>query len=178
MKIETLRDVLFWTYANTAMAHYALSSGVIAYNRVAFAIRARLYKGLSSGVMNVSSLYDDERERLKSSRECVYCKSSGALSLDHLIPRSLGGSDSGDNLVYACRSCNSSKKDRDLLLWYSERGTFPPLFVLRRYLKLSLAYAEEKGLMNTDFHKLGDVVSPFRYDLFPLEYPNPKALRF
>lgn len=43
---------------------------------------------------------------------CVYCGLSVDMTLDHVIPRSRGGSDSVDNLVPACRSCNSSKGAR------------------------------------------------------------------
>ena len=48
--------------------------------------------------------------------ECVYCGSSHikSLTLDHVIPQSKGGKDSWDNLVTACRSCNSEKADLTL----------------------------------------------------------------
>ena len=53
---------------------------------------------------------------------CVYCgatqESSGAhLHLDHLTPKSEGGSDSPSNLVLACRSCNSRRQARTLAQW-------------------------------------------------------------
>ena len=53
---------------------------------------------------------------------CVYCgateASSGAhLHLDHLTPRSHGGADVASNLVLACRSCNSRRKDMTLAAW-------------------------------------------------------------
>lgn len=48
---------------------------------------------------------------------CVYCGAADALSLDHVVPRSKGGSDSEHNLVTACQPCNSSKRDRDLSEW-------------------------------------------------------------
>ncbi len=40
---------------------------------------------------------------------CVYCGATEDLSLDHVVPRSKGGSDGEDNLVTCCRSCNSKK---------------------------------------------------------------------
>lgn len=45
---------------------------------------------------------------------CFYC---GKLSetIDHLIPLSLGGTDSVINLTGACKSCNSSKKDKTFI---------------------------------------------------------------
>ena len=46
---------------------------------------------------------------------CCYCGTDlrtsepSELTLDHLLPRSLGGDNSNDNLVLACRSCNSAR---------------------------------------------------------------------
>lgn len=43
---------------------------------------------------------------------CVYCEKKEADTFDHLIPLSRGGHTLYDNLVPACRSCNSRKGDR------------------------------------------------------------------
>lgn len=45
---------------------------------------------------------------------CEYChsperSSSDIFTIDHLIPRSLGGSDEYDNLALACRRCNERR---------------------------------------------------------------------
>jgi 5-methylcytosine-specific restriction endonuclease McrA len=45
---------------------------------------------------------------------CEYCHSPERLSanrftFDHIIPRSLGGSDNSDNLALACRRCNERR---------------------------------------------------------------------
>ncbi len=47
---------------------------------------------------------------------CVYCGAGGygVLTLDHLHPRSLGGSNKSSNLVTCCFSCNSSRQDKPL----------------------------------------------------------------
>jgi 5-methylcytosine-specific restriction endonuclease McrA len=42
---------------------------------------------------------------------CQYC-GSRADSIDHVLPRSRGGTDEWDNLAAACRSCNSTKRNR------------------------------------------------------------------
>jgi 5-methylcytosine-specific restriction endonuclease McrA len=44
---------------------------------------------------------------------CVYCGSS-ATSIDHVVPRSRGGTHTWDNVVAACRRCNHAKADRSL----------------------------------------------------------------
>jgi len=48
--------------------------------------------------------------------ECVYCGDGNVrtLTLDHVIPQSKGGSDTWNNLVTACKTCNSEKADLTL----------------------------------------------------------------
>lgn len=46
---------------------------------------------------------------------CQYCErpfSAGDLTLDHVIPRSRGGTSTWENLVTSCRKCNNRKGDR------------------------------------------------------------------
>lgn len=43
---------------------------------------------------------------------CRYCGDSNDMTIDHVVPRCQGGSDSADNLVVACRRCNGRKGGR------------------------------------------------------------------
>lgn len=48
---------------------------------------------------------------------CQYCGCSlneKTITFDHVLPHALGGKDTKDNLVPACRSCQSKKKDKTL----------------------------------------------------------------
>ncbi|MDN5857941.1 MAG: HNH endonuclease [Pseudonocardia sp.] len=47
----------------------------------------------------------------RDGRRCAYC-SRRADTIDHVVPRSRGGSHTWDNCVAACRACNSRKADR------------------------------------------------------------------
>ncbi len=42
---------------------------------------------------------------------CQYCGTDKDLTLDHLVPKARGGKTTWNNLVTACRSCNSRKGD-------------------------------------------------------------------
>ena len=58
------------------------------------------------------SLYEIVRQRAQF--QCEYCHypellSSAPLSIDHIQPRSLGGSDDLNNLALACRRCNERR---------------------------------------------------------------------
>jgi 5-methylcytosine-specific restriction endonuclease McrA len=48
---------------------------------------------------------------------CAYCLTDGSLQMDHLIPLSRGGPHDPGNVIPACRPCNQSKGNRDLL-WF------------------------------------------------------------
>jgi 5-methylcytosine-specific restriction endonuclease McrA len=60
--------------------------------------------------------WDRISRRLRSvQRFCSYCHASGPsarLTVDHVHPLSLGGSNNLDNLTVACVRCNASKRDR------------------------------------------------------------------
>lgn len=159
------------------MAHAAITQGAKSYLREHYIIRARLYSGLTRGNMAIRSLFEDEKVKLSAPKACCYCGSSNFLSLDHLVPSSRGGGDTGDNLVWACRSCNSSKNQTDLLEWYTRRDIFPPLLLLRRYFKLFSGYCDQNNLFTTllDEPTLHEI--PFRLDLFPRKYPTPDKLQ-
>ena len=174
MTPATIGELLHWSYANLAMAHSAVAKKGAAYGRINFMIRAKLLKGLRTGTMNVGSLVEDERLKFVLPLACCYCGTAGSLSVDHLLPSSQGGPDTGDNVVWACRSCNSSKGKRDLLVWYSTRQQFPPLYLLRRYLKLAIGHCEERGLLELP---LGQALElPFVLEAIPKKYPPPSEL--
>lgn len=59
---------------------------------------------------------DKEIKRLYAA-PCVYCGSLQRITVDHVIPISRGGVHSIGNLVSACLSCNSSKRDKTIMEW-------------------------------------------------------------
>lgn len=48
---------------------------------------------------------------------CSYCGADENITVDHVIPLSRGGKHEIENLVPACKSCNSSKHDKLLDEW-------------------------------------------------------------
>lgn len=61
---------------------------------------------------------------------CLYCgkhedelSGTNILTLDHVVARHNGGSNASDNLVTACKSCNSSKTDRSMRSFYANLRT-------------------------------------------------------
>ena len=124
--------------------------------------------------MSLGSFGDDVRLKMTLPQGCWYCGTRQDLSADHLVPRSRGGPDTGENLVRACRSCNSSKQQTDDLEWLANRGEFPPLLLLRRYLKLAIEYCESEGLLDQELEDTQ--VVPFALGTVPRRFPSPKEL--
>ncbi|MDX5346888.1 MAG: HNH endonuclease [Hymenobacteraceae bacterium] len=61
------------------------------------------YKGISLSRQNIF-----KRDQF----QCQYCGSSRNLTLDHVLPRSRGGTSTWSNLITACSRCNNRKGDR------------------------------------------------------------------
>ena len=59
---------------------------------------------------------------------CQMCGSDERLSVDHIVPRTLGGDDNPNNLQVLCSSCNSSKGGR-----FFDRARTPPTLPVSFY---------------------------------------------
>lgn len=174
----TLREQIAWAYANLAMAHKAVTDGASRYGTLHYMIRARLYKGLRTGTMNLGSLLDDERVKYLTGSHCAYCGATGSLTIDHIVPRVLGGLDGGDNFLPACRRCNSAKGAKDLLVWMAAEESFPSLSVLRRYLKLAHARAAEMAILDIPIAVIDPALFPFALHVLPAKFPPPPTLHW
>ena len=174
---ETVRQAVAVTYANLARADMALSEGATKYKRLHHMVRAKLYRGLVSGDMSMKSLYHDERLKMTKASVCYYCASDRNLCVDHLIPRFRGGPDHADNLVWACKKCNSSKGKKDMLAWSVEKGNFPPILLLRRYMKIVSRYCEDHGIMDDALASVDASALPFDIHALPPKFPPLGELR-
>lgn len=48
---------------------------------------------------------------------CAYCNKIASLEMDHIVPITRGGKHEIENIVPACKSCNSRKYNIPLLVW-------------------------------------------------------------
>ena len=176
LKTETVKEQIYWSYANLAMAHTAVDKKQEQYGRFNYMIRAKLFKGLKEGTMNMRTIFDDEKIKLQTGQICNYCGSSENLALDHIFPQRFGGRDNAENLIFACRTCNSSKGKKDLMEWMDFRGKFLPLMIIRRYLKLTFSYCLENALIDKKIEELKGMELPFKIDLLPTSYPSPNEM--
>jgi len=175
-EFEIVSDLIFWSYANLAMAHMAVEKRQDKYSPVNFMIRAKLFKGLTNGTMNIRTIFDDEKIKLQTGQICNYCGSQEKLALDHIFPQKRGGQDDAENLIFSCRTCNSSKGKKDLMEWMDYRGKFLPLMIIRRYLKLTYNFCYNNNLLDRSINDVKNLTLPFKIDMLPTNFPNPNEL--
>jgi len=149
--VKTIRDLIYWQYAKIISE----SAGA---GKKQFPFVMNRFKKLQSGEIEWSgSIREYIRER-ELPNQCIYCGSTKDLSYDHLIPRNCGGPDTPDNVVMACKSCNSSKGDKGVYEWFKlDRRYELPRIAEGKYLKLLYRLHSEKGTLDagrTDIERL------------------------
>ncbi|HEX7368230.1 MAG TPA: HNH endonuclease [Candidatus Saccharimonadales bacterium] len=119
------------------------------------------FNKLKNGDIKMTDIEHDDRKQILREPKCEYCGTTSVpLTQDHIIPLVRGGPDIPSNIVLACKSCNSSKNERDIFEWYyvvRQEKEIPKL-VWSKYLKLvynfHLAY---RTLDKTDLNHDGSL---------------------
>lgn len=96
----------------------------------------------------------------KYNRQCVYCGAKDtALEIEHVMPRSKGGSDRVSNLVIACHPCNQAKGNQDIKDFLSGKPD-----ILKRVLTQTKKPLADVAAVNTTrwalFERLKDLGLP------------------
>lgn len=163
-KLKTVSDQIWWTYACLCGAHAALQNNFEKYSET-YETRMRQWKR-----KDMRDFEDDAFEKMIRNT-CCHCGKEEA-TRDHLIPKSKVDRELGsDNLIQACKSCNSSKRDHDLFEWMEARDDFPSILVMKQYLKLIRHYCENHGLMEISLEEI-PVDLPFDIGRLPTSYTN------
>lgn len=116
--------------------------------------------------------------------KCCYCGGVGELTKDHLLALKNGGRMEVLNIVPACRSCNSSKKDRQWQEWYTKSPNFDKTRYERIVKYISFA-ADMRDIIKSDAEgqlvvtrKVRKMVLPdTTAQIFWLKNRKPKAWR-
>ena len=172
-------EMLFYSYANLQMLCAAIGMGKTKFDRQCYMIRAKAFKAYKDGRWNIHDLFQNNIYKMKSDSFCWYCgevfADKSQLTIDHVFPRSKGGTNDIDNIIMVCKHCNSSKRDTDLLEWYfNHRQEFPPISVLVHYLKQIYLYAKDNDLLTKHREEMEQMQLPFNFRYIPLNYPQPE----
>lgn len=156
--VKSVKDLIFWQYAKIIAA----SAGI---GKKDFPFVMSKFKQLRRGEI----FWNEIREYVKEKEhpdECIFCGATANLTLEHLLPRSHNGPDVEKNLVWICKSCNSSKGSRRLYEHFALQAGVEaakygvPRIAEGKYLKLAFETLEEKGLLETSVTELSGTICP------------------
>lgn len=144
--VRTVRELIYWEYAKLIAKAAGFAGN--------YGFTTKKFNELRDGKIKMSGIDANNRKQMNRERKCEYCGATDVtLTEDHLIPMIKLVHDSADNIVLACRPCNSSKGDRDIFDWYYNVRREPeiPKMVWSKYLKLVYAFhAAFRTLDKTD----------------------------
>ncbi|WP_254810065.1 HNH endonuclease [Natronosalvus amylolyticus] len=146
-RVETHRDLICYQYAR--LTH--LASTIDHPDQFKGWLLWTKYNELTSGEITMSSALKENQYQLKENLGyCTYCNRESETTFDHIIPRDAGGADDISNMVPACKSCNSSKSNKNIIDWHQEHGFPIDRVVVGKYLKLKWNECEEADLLNQE----------------------------
>ena len=161
---DSVRDRILWEYAKliassrmkleVAWIHLPKGPG----ERRFWGTVTQNFKKLRKGDISPSAIVRENIMVMKGERRCAYCGAEDPLQSEHIIARSLGGPDTGDNLVLACSPCNQSKGKKDVHRWCRDRDQGVPRVVLGKYLKLLMDAHERHGSLDWPTYPKGEPV--------------------
>ena len=97
----------------------------------------------------------------KWGRKCIYCEAVDTrLEVDHIVPRSLGGTNSVSNLVICCRKCNE-KKSNHLLKDFLKTKPEKLQFIMSK----SKQTLRDTAAINSIRLAIGEVLKPLGLEL-------------
>jgi len=156
--IKTLGDLIFWQYAKIISE----SAGLGKRN---WGFVMKKFKQLQQGEIFWNEIREYVKEREKKD-ECIFCGTKTSLTMDHLLPRSLNGPDDEKNIIWVCKTCNSSKGSKRIYeLWTIKKGLEGakydvPRIAEGKYLKFLYETLKERGMLNLTMNEIKKQICP------------------
>ncbi len=140
----TPRQLLYWEYSK-------LVAGSAIGDRREFSFVNATYSKLLATNSPLSGILRENKLLLDQGTTCAYCGAGTKLHWDHIIPISVGGPDTIDNLVRACEQCNLRKGPKDPYQWYSpDHLDNIPRLVLGKMLKTLFEAYSIRNLLDSE----------------------------
>jgi hypothetical protein len=134
--VKTVRDLIFWQYAK-------IIAGSAGRGKHDYGFVMKKFKQLREGEIFWNEIREYVKEK-EQKDECAFCGAKTSLSLEHLLPRSCNGPDTEKNVIWICKSCNSSKGAKRLYEYFAlqagvEAAKYEvPRIAEGKYLKLAM----------------------------------------
>ncbi len=163
--VKTVRDLIYWQYAKII----ADSAGM---GKKDYGFIMNKFKELKAGDISWNEIREYIKER-QTGNLCGFCGATANLTLEHLLPQKYHGPNVEKNLVWICKSCNSSKGARRLYEYFAldagvEAAKYDvPRIAEGKYLKFAYETLKEKSLLATTGAQLRSAVCP-KCDMKPL----------
>ncbi|WP_224771192.1 HNH endonuclease [Metabacillus idriensis] len=93
-------------------------------NRDRYVMHKQLRRAKEKQLFNTLTAEQWKTIKQTFDNKCAYCGEKRKLTKDHFIPLSKNGEYSFQNIIPACLSCNSSKKDKDFSEWYLNQNFY------------------------------------------------------
>jgi hypothetical protein len=156
--VKTVEDLIFWQYAKiiSASAGKGKREWGFVMNR---------FKELREGEIFWNEIREYVKEKGQK-EECVFCGAKTSLSLEHLLPRKYHGPDTEKNVIWICKSCNSSKGAKRLYEYFAVQAGVEaakyevPRIAEGKYLKFAYETFKEKGYLKISQTDLEQKVCP------------------
>ena len=163
--VKTVKDLIYWQYAKII----ADSAGI---GKKDYGFVMNKFKQLREGSISWNEIREYVKERETGDR-CGFCGATANLTLEHLLPQKYHGPNVEKNLVWICKSCNSSKGAKRLYEYFAldagvEAAKYDvPRIAEGKYLKFAYETLKEKSLLATTGAQLRSAVCP-KCDMKPL----------
>ncbi len=154
--VRSIEEEIFYEYAKL-ISRSALGGEI---NRGFVTDR---FKALRDGKATMSDTIREWQREQELPKECVFCHSTENLQTDHLIPRSRGGTDGGDNLVLSCQACNGARSDQGVFQWLGlKRKDDLHRVVAGKYLKELYLLHQQKNTLQVTKDRIAQLCSECR----------------
>lgn len=131
--IETYREL--FCYQNARMSH--LSVTMKPDHPFAENLMWDNYEKRVAGEITASSILKENKYQMKENiGVCLYCGDESDVTFDHVVPMDKDGKHDMENMVPVCKSCNSSKSNKNVIDWHTEHNLPVDRVVLGKYIKL------------------------------------------
>jgi 5-methylcytosine-specific restriction endonuclease McrA len=144
-RVETYRELL--CYQAARMTHLAVT--IKNDEQLTDFLLWKNYERRVDGEVQMSSILKENQYQMKENIGiCTYCNQESKTTFDHIIPVDADGDDTMDNMVPVCKSCNSSKSNKNILEWHQEHEIPIDRIALGKYIKLRWDELSDEGRLD------------------------------